>query len=67
MNWMFPLHMHSGFPTEKVEQMIMMSFYDVTMISHTIGGNYIREVSMSLKAVVWVFGTEQLGQLLRSH
>ena len=33
----FPLHMHSGFPAEKVEQMIMMSFYDVTMISHAIG------------------------------
>ena len=38
------------------------------MISHaTGGGNYIREASMSLRAVVWVFGTEQLGQLLRSH
>ena len=37
MNWLFPLHMHSGFPTEKVEQMIMTSFYDVAMISHAIG------------------------------
>ena len=32
----FPLHMCSGFPTEKVEQMIVTSFYDVTMISHAI-------------------------------
>ena len=36
-NWMFPQCMHSGFPTEKVEQPIMMSFYDVTIISHAIG------------------------------
>ena len=33
----FPLHMHSGFPTEKVEQTIVMSFYDITMIPHAIG------------------------------
>ena len=58
--------MCSGFPTEKVEQMIVMSFYDVTMISHAIGGeNYIREVSMSLGAGNWVFRTEQLSQILR--
>ena len=31
------------------------------------GGNYIRKVSTSLRAVIWVFGTEWLGQLLRSH
>ena len=56
MNWKFSLHMHSGFPTEKVEQMIVTSFYDVTMISCAIGGgNYIREVSTSPGAVVWVF------------
>ena len=67
-NWMFPLHMCSGFLAEKVEQMIVMSFYDITMISHAIGeGNYIREASTSLKAVIWVFRTEQLSQLLRSH
>ena len=64
----FPLQMHSGFPTEKVEQMIMTSFYNVTMISHAIGGGqYIRKASMSLRAVIWVSGTEWLGQLLRSH
>ena len=64
----FPLCMHSGFPMEKVEQMIVMSFYDVTMISNAIGGGkYIRKVSTSHGAVIWVSGTEQLGQLLRSH
>ena len=64
----FPLHMHSGSPAEKVEQMIVMSFYDVTMISHAVGGRkYIRKASLSLRAVVWVSGTEWLGQLLRSH
>ena len=29
--------MHSGFPAEKVEQMIVTSFYDITMISGAIG------------------------------
>ena len=29
--------MHSGFPTEKVEQMILMSFDDITAITHAIG------------------------------
>ena len=32
----FPLCMCNGFPMEKVEQTIMMSFYDVTIISHAI-------------------------------
>ena len=31
------------------------------------GGSYIRKASMSLRAVIWVFGTEGLGQLLKSH
>ena len=31
------------------------------------GGNCIREASKSLRTVVWVFGNEWLGQLLRSH
>ena len=58
----FPLCMCSGFPTEKVEQMIVMSFYDVTMISPAIGGGkYIRRANMSPRDVVWVSGTEQLG------
>ena len=60
--------MNYGIPVVKVEQMIMMSFYDVTMISHAIGGGkYIRKVSSSLRAVIWVSGTEWLGQLLKSH
>ena len=63
----FPLHICSGFPIEKVEQMIMTSLNDVTMISHAIGGGkYIRKASSSLGAVIWVSGTEQLGPLL-SH
>ena len=63
----FPLHMHSGFPMEKVEQMIMMSLSDVTMIAHAIGGGkYIRRASSSFGAAIWVSGTEQLGLLL-SH
>ena len=58
----FPLCMHSSFPTEKVEQMIVMSSNDVTVISHGIGGGkYIRKASLSLEAVIWVSGTEQLG------
>ena len=38
------------------------------MISHAIGGGkYIRKASLSLGAVILVSGTEQFGQLLRSH
>ena len=63
----FPLHMCSGFPMEKVEQMIMISLDDVTMIACAIrGGKYIRRASSSFGAVVWVSGTEWLGLLL-SH
>ena len=37
------------------------------MISHVIGGGkYIKKASLSLGAVIWVSGTEQLGPLL-SH
>ena len=37
------LCMHSGFPTEILEQMIVTSLYDVTRFSHaTEGGNYKR-------------------------
>ena len=42
-NWTFPLHMHSGFPTEEVVQMIKTSFYDVTRISHAIGEGAMSE------------------------
>ena len=59
--------MCSGFPTEKIEQMILMSFSDVTVIAHSIGGGkYIRRANSSFGAVVWVSGTEWLGLLL-SH
>ena len=61
----FPLHMHSGLPTEKVDQMIMMSLDDITVITHAIwGGKYIRRACSSFKAVIWVSGTEQLSLLL---
>ena len=37
--------MCSGFPAKIMEQMIMMSLYDVTGFSHAIeGGNYKRRV-----------------------
>ena len=58
--------MCSGFPMDKVEQMIMMSLSDITVITHVTGGKYIRKVSSSLRAVVWISGIEQLGLLL-SH
>ena len=45
-----PLHMHSGFPAEKVEQMIMMSLDDITVITHAIGGGkYIMRASLSFR------------------
>ena len=40
---MFPLCMHSGFLTEKVEQMIMTSFDGIMRISHTIREGTIYE------------------------
>ena len=53
------LHMCSGFPTERLEQMIVMSLYYVMRVSHaTVGGNYKRRAWLSLGAaitVIWVF------------
>ena len=48
--------------------MIVTSFSDVTniMLTHRVG-EYIRRAHMSLKAIVWVFGAEHPGNLLRSH
>ena len=48
--------------------MILMSFNDVTnvMLMHGVG-EYIRKAHMSLKAIIWVFGAEHSGNLLRSH
>ena len=63
----FPLCMHSGLPMEKVEQMIVMSLDDVTMIAHAIwGGKYIRRAHSGFGTVLWVSGTKWLGLLL-SH
>ena len=48
--------MHSGFPTGRSEQTIVMSFYDITRISHAIeGGNYKKRAPPNLRAVIWVF------------
>ena len=62
-----PLCMCSAFPTERGKQMIVMSFNDVTMFAHAFGRGYIRKACMSLRAVVWVFGTEHFSQLLGGH
>ena len=44
------LHMHGGFSTKMVEQMIVTPLNDVTRISHVIkGGNYKRGSSTELK------------------
>ena len=57
--------MGSGFPMEKVEQMIVMSFNDVTVTTHVPGeGKYIRRANSSFGVVIWVSGTEWLGLLL---
>ena len=62
------LCMHSVFPAERGKQMIVTSFSDVTniMLMHRVGG-HIRRVHRSLEAIVWVFGAEHSGTLLRSH
>ena len=63
-----PLWMCSAFPAEMREQTILMSFSDVIMalLVH-LGIWYKRKACKSLRAVVWVSGTEQLGQLLGGH
>ena len=63
-----PLCMCSAFPTETGEQMILTSISDV-IISQLVhlGIGYKGKVCKSLGAVIWVFGTEQLGQLLGGH
>ena len=67
-----PLHMHSGFPAKRLEQMIVTSLYDVTRVScATVGGNYKRRAQLSLRAAaavlssgcfgtsIWVFNKPQ--------
>ena len=63
-----PLCMHSAFSTEMGEQTILMSFSDVIigLLMH-LGIGYKRKACKSLRAVIWVSGTEQLGQLLGGH
>ena len=60
--------MHSAVPAEMGEQMILTSFGDViiTLLVH-LGIEYKRKVCKGLGAVIWVSGTEWLGQLLGGH
>ena len=62
-----PLCMHGAFPTEKGKQMIVTLFNDVTTFAHASGREHIRKMCMSLKAVIWVFGTEHFMQFLGGH
>ena len=56
--------MHSGFPAGRSEQMIMMSFHNVTRISHAIEeGNYKRRALPNPGAVVWVFWYKAFGSV----
>ena len=63
-----PLCMCSAFPTEMGEQTILMSFGDVIifLLMH-LGIGYKRKACKRLRAVVWLSGTEQSGQLLGGH
>ena len=68
----FPMHMRSGFPTGRFEQMIMTSLCDIMRISHAVkGGNYKRESMTEPQGWAVVLssgcsGTKHLG-LLASH
>ena len=63
-----PLHMHSAFPTEMGGQTILTSFGDViiALLMHLWIG-YKRKPCKSLGTVVWVSGSEWLGQMLGGH
>ena len=41
----FPLCMCSGFPTEKIEQTIVMSLDDITVITHAVWGREVYKES----------------------
>ena len=60
--------MCSAFPTKMGEQMILTSFGDViiSLFMH-LGIGYKRKAHKSPGAIVWVSGTEWLGQLLGGH
>ena len=62
-----PVHVQ-GFPTGRGKQTIVTSFSDVTnvMLMHRVEG-YIRRACTSLEAIIWGFGAEHSGNLLRSH
>ena len=63
----FPVHMHSGFATRRSKQTIVMSWNDITMISHAIlGGNYKRRAHPNLRAVVWAFWYWMVGSTDKS-
>ena len=47
--------------------MIVTSFNDITMFAHASGRGYIRKACTNLQAVIWVFRTEWIGQLLGGH
>ena len=50
------MHVHSGFPTGRSEQMIMTLFYDIMRISCAIEGGYYKgRAQPNLRAVIWVF------------
>ena len=61
-------HMHSAFPAGMGEQMILISFGDVIifLLMH-LGIGYKRKAHKSLGVVIWVSGTERLGQLPGGH
>ena len=58
----FPMGMHSGIPTGRLEETIVTSWNDITKISHAIeGGNYKRRAQRNLGAVIWVFWYKAFG------
>ena len=55
-NLVIPLHMHSAFPTEIGEQIILTSFgIAIIFLLMHLGIRYKRKVHKSLGAVIWVF------------
>ena len=62
------LCMCSAYPTEMEEQTILTSFgYIIIFLLMHLQIGYKKKACKSLGAVVWVSGTEWLGQLLEGH
>ena len=62
-----PAHVQC-FSTYMGEQTMLTSFGDVIIILFVhLGIRYKRNACKTLGAVIWVSGTEQLGQLLGGH